>query len=120
MQLISVDDLHQQGLAWYVKTYPGSVLARLWAHGLEYSDAMTPFPSDSTPGMVAQVTGGDPKVTGEYYDDTWNPAVFPAGTKTCTGKAPGGEVAYEEALDITRTRSTPARDCPGFPAASSR
>jgi Type I phosphodiesterase / nucleotide pyrophosphatase len=97
--LISVDGLHQQDLAWYVKTYPNSVLAGLYDHGLEYSAAMTPFPSDSTPGMVAQVTGGDPRVTGEYYDDTWNHDVFPAGTTNCTGPVPGGEVAYEEALD---------------------
>lgn len=30
----------------------------------------TPFPSDSFPGMVGQATGGDPRVTGVYYDDT--------------------------------------------------
>ena len=63
--LISVDGLHQQDLAWYVKTYPNSVLAGLYDHGLEYSAAMTPFPSDSTPGMVAQVTGGNPRTTGD-------------------------------------------------------
>ena len=97
--LISVDGLHQQDLAWYVKTYPNSVLAGLYGHGLEYSSALTPFPSDSTPGMVAQVTGGDPRVTGEYYDDTWNHDVFPAGTTNCSGPAPGGEAAYEEFID---------------------
>ena len=97
--LISVDGMHQQDLAWYVHTHPNSVLAHLYDRGLEYSAAMTPFPSDSTPGMVAQVTGGDPRVTGEYYDDTWNHGVFPAGTTKCTGPAPGAEAAYEEALD---------------------
>lgn len=68
--LISVDGLHQQDLAWYVHTYPNSALAALDRHGLEYSNAETPFPSDSFPGMVGQVTGGDPRVTGIYYDDT--------------------------------------------------
>jgi hypothetical protein len=97
--LISVDGLHQQDLAWYVKSYPDSVLAGLYKHGLEYSSAMTPFPSDSSPGMVAQVTGGDPRVTGIYYDDTFNHDVFPAGTTNCTGPVPGGEAAYEEAID---------------------
>jgi hypothetical protein len=97
--LISADGLHQQDLAWYVKSYPDSVLAGLYKHGLEYSSAMTPFPSDSSPGMVAQVTGGDPRVTGIYYDDTFNHDVFPAGTTNCTGPVPGGEAAYEEALD---------------------
>jgi hypothetical protein len=97
--LISVDGLHQQDLAWYVKAYPQSVLAGLVRQGSEYSDAMTPIPSDSSPGMVAQVTGGDPGVTGIYYDDTWNHDVFPAGTTNCSGPVPGGEAAYEEAID---------------------
>jgi hypothetical protein len=97
--LISVDGMHQQDLAWYVKTYPDSVLARLYGHGLEYSSALTPFPSDSSPGMTGQVTGGDPRVTGIYYDDTWNHDVFPAGTTNCSGPAPGGEAAYEEFID---------------------
>ena len=70
--LISVDGLHQQDLAWYVKTYPDSLLATLMRHGLEYSNAETPFPSDSSPGMVAQVTAGNPRSTGIYYDDTFN------------------------------------------------
>jgi hypothetical protein len=49
--------------------------------------------------MVGQVTGGNPATTGIYYDDTWNHNVFPAGTLNCTGRAPGGEVTYFEALD---------------------
>jgi hypothetical protein len=113
--LISVDGLHQQDLAWYVKTYPSSVLAHLYAHGLEYSEAMTPFPSDSTPGMVAQVTGGDPRVTGEYYDDTWNHDVFPAGTTNCSGPVPGGEVAYEEALDVNSNSLDAGQGLSGLP-----
>jgi Type I phosphodiesterase / nucleotide pyrophosphatase len=48
--------------------------------GLEYCNAQTPFPSDSFPGMVGQLTGGDPRVTGIYYDDTFNHDVFPAGS----------------------------------------
>src|SRR5438445_479925 len=47
--LISVDGLHQQDLAWYAKAFPGSVLAGLYHRGLEYSNASTPFPSDSFP-----------------------------------------------------------------------
>ena len=97
--LISVDGLHQQDLTWYVKKYPHSVLATLDHQGVEYSNAQTPFPSDSSPGMVAQVTGGNPRSTGYYYDDTWNHDVFPAGTTNCTGPVPGGEAAYEEAID---------------------
>src|ERR1022692_4208327 len=68
----TVDGLHQQDLRWYVHTHPSSTLADLVRHGIEYSHAMTPIPSDSFPGMIAQVTGGDPGVTGIYYDDTYN------------------------------------------------
>ena len=113
--LISVDGLHQQDLAWYVKSYPNSVLAGLYSHGLEYSSAMTPFPSDSTPGMVAQVTGGDPRVTGLYYDDTFNHNVFPAGTTNCTGPVPGGEAAYHEAIDTNPNSLDAGEGLTGLP-----
>ena len=97
--LISVDGLHQSDLAWYIQTHTNSTLASLAAQGIDYSDASTPFPSDSFPGMVGQATGGNPATTGIYYDDTWNHAVFPAGTTNCGGTAPGAEVTYFEALD---------------------
>jgi Type I phosphodiesterase / nucleotide pyrophosphatase len=113
--LISVDGLHQQDLAWYVKTYPNSVLAGLYGHGLEYSAAMTPFPSDSTPGMVAQVTGGNPRSTGLYYDDTWNHDVFPAGTTNCSGPVPGGEAAYHEAIDKNQNSIDAGQGLAGLP-----
>src|SRR5258708_31647639 len=113
--LISVDGLHQQDLAWYVRTHPDSVLAGLIRHGLEYSRARTPFPSDSFPGMVGQVTGGDPRVTGIYYDDTWNHAVFPAGTTSCSGPAPGGEVTYFEAADLNPLSLDAGQGLSGLP-----
>jgi hypothetical protein len=95
--LISVDGLHQTDLAWYIKTHPGSALARLVKNGAEFTNAQTPFPSDSFPGMVGQVTGGNPQSTGVYYDDSWNAALLPAGTTNCAGVAPGVEVTYFEA-----------------------
>src|SRR5215831_9205589 len=84
--LISVDGLHQSDLAWFVQTHPESNLAALTNRGIDYSNASTPFPSDSFPGMVGQATGGNPATTGVYYDDTWNHDVFPAGTLTCKGR----------------------------------
>src|SRR5579883_335060 len=98
--LISVDGLHESDLAWYAQTHPHSAFATLLAKGVDYSDASTPFPSDSFPGLIGQVTGGNPSSTGIYYDDTWNHHVFPAGTKDCSGPVPGGEVTYFEALDL--------------------
>jgi hypothetical protein len=97
--LVSVDGMHQSDLAWYVRTHPQSALAELARRGVDYSNASTPFPSDSFPGMIGQVTGGNPSTTGAYYDDTWNHAVFPPGTKNCVGPAPGAEVTYQEAID---------------------
>jgi Type I phosphodiesterase / nucleotide pyrophosphatase len=113
--LISVDGLHQQDLRWYIRTYPGSALADLVRHGIEYSHAMTPVPSDSFPGMVAQVTGGDPGLTGIYYDDTYNHDVFPAGTTKCSGPAPGAETAYTEVDDINLTRLDAGQGLSGLP-----
>src|SRR3954462_4521619 len=59
--LLSVDGLHQSDLTWYVHAPPTSALAKLVSRGRQFSNASTPFPSDSFPGMVAQVTGGDPR-----------------------------------------------------------
>ena len=59
--LLSVDGLHQSDLAWYVARHPQSALARLVGDGTEYTHAKTPVPSDSFPGMVGQLTGGNPR-----------------------------------------------------------
>jgi Type I phosphodiesterase / nucleotide pyrophosphatase len=97
--LLSVDGMHQSDLALYVKQHPGSTLARLVGKGVEFTRAETPVPSDSFPGMVAQVTGGNPSSTGVYYDDSYNKRLLPAGTTHCAGVAPGVEVTYHEAVD---------------------
>jgi hypothetical protein len=97
--LISVDGLHQSDLAWYGKHHPNTALARLARQGVQFTNAQTPFPSDSFPGMVAQATGGNPRSTGIYYDDSYNHALLPAGTTSCAGVKPGVEVTYFEQLD---------------------
>ena len=98
--LISVDGMHQSDLDWYVANHPGSELARLATGGAEYTDAHTSDPSDSDPGGTAIMTGGDPKVTGIYYDDEYSHGVFPAGTTNCSGPVPGGDVIYDSPDDI--------------------
>jgi type I phosphodiesterase/nucleotide pyrophosphatase len=113
--LISVDGLHQQDLDWYVRTHPHSALARLDGHGIEFSRARTPFPSDSFPGLVGQVTGGDPGVTGVYYDDTFSHGVFPPGTTKCTGPAPGGAVDYDESDDLSPAALDAGQGLAGLP-----
>jgi hypothetical protein len=98
--LISVDGLHQSDLAWYIRTHRASALARLVKKGVEFTNAHTPVPSDSFPGMVGQVTGGNPSSTGIFYDDSWNTSLLPAGTTSCAGVAPGAEVTYFEQADL--------------------
>jgi hypothetical protein len=98
--LISVDGLHQSDLDTYVGSHPHSTLAALVNAGASYANARTPFPSDSFPGLTALVTGGNPRSTGVYYDDSWNRRLLPPGTTDCAHATPGTEVTYFEALDL--------------------
>lgn len=97
--LLSVDGMHQQDLDWYVKNNPQSSLALLLRYGTSYTQAMAPVPTDSFPGLIAQVTGGHPKTTGIYYDHAYNRALLPAGTKKCDGVKLGAEVEFTEAAN---------------------
>ena len=97
--LLSVDGLHQSDVVWFVNHNPKSALAALVRRGVEFANAQSPFPSDSFPGMVGQVTGGNPSSTGIYYDDSWNTELLPAGTTSCDCVKPGVEVTYFEQLD---------------------
>ena len=97
--LLSVDGLHQSDLQWYVGKHPHSALASLVGDGVEFTHAQTPVPSDSVPGMVGQVTGGNPGTTGMYYDETYNRELLPAGTTNCADAKPGAEVLYTEQAD---------------------
>jgi len=113
--LLSVDGLHQSDLAWYVRQHPKSALAGLVGGGTEYPNAQTTFPSDSFPGMVAQVTGGTPAATGIYYDDTYNHALLPAGTTNCAGATPGAEVDLTEDLDKNKASIDAGQGLSGLP-----
>jgi hypothetical protein len=97
--LLSVDGLHQSDLHWYVTKHPHSALASLVGQGVQYTHAQTPVPSDSAPGMVGQVTGGNPGTTGVYYDESYNRELLPAGTTDCEGAKPGAPVLYTEEAD---------------------
>lgn len=100
--LLSVDGLHDSDLAYYVGAHPHSALAALVAHGTTYTNAKTTFPSDSFPGMVAQLTGGGPATTGVFYDDTYNHRLLPPGTVDCSTAVAGTEVAWTEAADRSK------------------
>ncbi|MET3804638.1 hypothetical protein ABIB25_001633 [Nakamurella sp. UYEF19] len=104
--LLSVDGLHQSDLVWYIRNHPRSALAALVAGGTEYTHAKTTFPSDSFPGMVAQLTGGGPGTTGVFYDDTFNHQLLAPGTIDCSTAHPGTEVSWTEAADRSQNPIT--------------
>ncbi|MEV7022353.1 alkaline phosphatase family protein [Kitasatospora sp. NPDC093558] len=113
--LVSVDGLHQSDLARFVAEHPQSALARLVRGGVEYTHASTTNPSDSFPGMVAQLTGGGPGTTGIYYDDTYDAALLPAGTTDCRNAKPGVEVDLTEDLDRNQNALDAGQGLAGLP-----
>jgi hypothetical protein len=76
--LISVDGLHAIDLSNWLATHPNSTFAKLAAHGIVYPNAFTTAPSDSFPGMLAQVTGGSPLSRGLFYDDSYDCKEYPS------------------------------------------
>lgn len=100
--LISIDGLHALDFANYVAAHPASTLAALQRTGIFYPNALTSAPSDSFPGLVAQVTGGTPKSTGVFYDDSYDRTYFAPGSG-CKGD-PGTEVSFAENVDVDSTR----------------
>ena len=113
--LISIDGLHQSDLDWYVANHPSSELAKLASSGKEYTAAQTPVPSDSDPGMTAQMTGGNPKTTGVFYDVEYNHALLPAGTTSCHGQATGANVIYDSPDDINDNSLDAGQGLTGLP-----
>ena len=113
--LISVDGMHESDLQWFVSHHPSSTLAGLAGRGVNYTNARTPIPSDSFPGMVGQVTGGDPSTTGIYYDVTYNHRLLPAGTTDCGSAARGTPVAFDESADRDQSSIDAGQGLPGLP-----
>lgn len=100
--LLSVDGLHQADLARWIEANPKSALASLSERAVTYTAARAPTPSDSFPGLLALVTGGTPRSTGIYYDDSYDRTLYAPGS-ACSGK-PGTEVVYDESIDYDLTK----------------
>ena len=110
--LISVDGMHALDLATEVAANPTGAFATLSRHGTTYPNALTTNPSDSFPGFLAQVTGGTPKSTGVFYDDSYDRSDFAAGSD-CKGD-PGTEIAFDNSIDVDSKRLD-AGGTPGKP-----
>ena len=95
--LISIDGMHSLDFANCSKGVPSSGnepycphLSSLSATGVHYLQALTPKPSDSFPGLVAQITGATPRSAGVFYDVSYDRALSPSGNTTPYGIV-GGE-----------------------------
>jgi len=101
--LISIDGFHQADLANCMAATPSTcpTLAALAGSGVVYSAARTTTPSDSFPGMLALVTGGTPKSTGVYYDDSYDRTLYAPGSNCVASAAngPGIEAVYDESIE---------------------
>lgn len=95
--LLSIDGFHEVDLANCSATDSCPNLAALARNGITYTDASTTRPSDSFPGTLAEVTGGTPRTTGVYYDDTFDRSLFPPASG-CKGPR-GSEVRLTGHLD---------------------
>ena len=95
--LISVDGLHAVDLQNWLQSHPSGTIAGLARNATIFPNAFTTAPSDSFPGMLAQVTGATSGTTGVYYDDSYDRTLF-APRSNCQGE-PGSEVAYAENID---------------------
>lgn len=113
--LISIDGMHSLDFANCSKGVPSSGndpycphLAALSATGVHYLQALTPKPSDSFPGLTAQITGGTPRSAGIFYDVSYDRALSPpakttpygivGGPKLCPSVI-GTQVGFDEEID---------------------
>jgi hypothetical protein len=94
--VVSADGLHAVDLVRYIAAQPGSALARLSHQGSIYTNAATPLPN-STPGMLAFLTGGSPNATGLIYSESYDRSLSPPNSD-CSTK--GTQVVYNEGVSI--------------------
>jgi len=118
--LISIDGMHSldfancvNGVAAFGNDNYCPHLTALASTGVHYLQALTPKPSDSFPGLVAQITGGTPRSAGMYYDVSYDRALSPpfkttpygivGGPKLCPSVI-GTQVGFDEEIDFNLTK----------------
>ncbi|MGA2234347.1 MAG: alkaline phosphatase family protein [Terriglobales bacterium] len=114
--LISIDGMHSldfvncaKGVPIYGNQTYCPHLAALSSTGVHYLQALTPKPSDSFPGLVAQITGGTPRSAGIFYDVSYDRALSPpkmttpygiVGGPTLCPSVVGTQVGFDEEIDF--------------------
>ena|SRR5208282_3782034 len=113
--LISIDGMHSVDFANCVNGVPAfgnenycPHLTALASTGVHYLQALTSKPSDSFPGLVAQITGGTPRSAGIFYDVSYDRALSPpfkttpygiVGGPTLCPSVIGTQVGFDEEID---------------------
>ena len=97
--LLSIDGMHALDLANLVKDRPDSALAKLSLHALTYSNASTPFPSNSWPGLLSMVSGGSPNVTGVIFENSYDRSLSPPASDCSRIGTP---VVFDSSIDRNR------------------
>ena len=113
--LISIDGMHSVDFSNCSKGVPETGnepycphLSSLSSTGVHYLQALTSKPSDSFPGLVAQITGATPRSAGVFYDVSYDRALSPptkttpygivGGPKLCPSVI-GTQVGFDEEID---------------------
>jgi hypothetical protein len=94
--LISIDGFHAVDLEICVAKGTCPNLKNLTQHGFTYTNASTTKPSDSFPGLSAQLTGGTSKSTGVFYDASYDRTLYAPGCAS----GPGAPVFYDESIEF--------------------
>ncbi|CAG8535166.1 14604_t:CDS:2 [Dentiscutata heterogama] len=81
---------------------PKSTLATILENAVYFTNVSDSLPTDSFPGLMAQITGGKPATTGVWYDNSWDGTYFKPGSN-CTGD-PGLNVLWDESLDLDQNK----------------
>jgi hypothetical protein len=98
--LISIDGFHAADLQYCLAHGSCPNLAGLVQTGVTYTNASTTKPSDSFPGMIAQVSGATPKTAGVFYDDSYDRTLYAPGCAS----GPGAETTFAENTDADSSR----------------
>jgi len=116
--LLSVDGFHALDLENCVKGVSGLApycpnLGGLAQNGIRYMQASSSKPSDSFPGLLAMITGGTPRSTGVFYDNSYDRSLAGPASPTndvapgsCTPgmSGTGTQVLYDETIDNDSTK----------------